>query len=83
MYKKIKGRGGFRYLDGNNRFIAKDKIPKEELDKLDGVPSPMGGCIFCDKPAVYTRFINLQTIVLCEEHYYSQTVGQIAHKLRE
>ena len=40
-------------------------------------------CIFCGQPAKYQRFVQLRTIPICEEHYYSETVGKIAEKLRE
>lgn len=40
-------------------------------------------CIFCGEPRTKERFINLQTVELCDEHYYSETVGRIVAKLKE
>ncbi len=48
-------------------------------------PIPYRECLFCGQFGTCTRFINLQTIYLCEEHYYDMdiTVGKIAEKVRK
>lgn len=97
-YRKIKVRNGFRYLY-NNRLVKKESVPVsvlEQLETQDTVPEPVTetvtqeiqpevdkSCIFCGQHSTSSRFINLQTIFICEEHYYTTNVGQIAQKMRE
>jgi hypothetical protein len=59
---------------------ARSAAKKAEVEKVE---APGKQCIFCGQYAKYTRFINLQTIAICEEHYYSTTVGQTAQRIRE
>lgn len=40
-------------------------------------------CVFCGQYTNWKRLVNQQTIAICEEHYYSETIGSIAQKLRE
>lgn len=49
--------------------------PKSKKDKKE--------CIFCGEPGDRTRFVNLQTIDLCDEDYNSHTTGEIAAQVRE
>lgn len=75
-------------------FIAKKNIPanifreleagKEAVDdegmQLEG---NVKECIFCGQVCKWSRIVNMQTIYLCEEHYYDKTIGQIAQRMRE
>jgi hypothetical protein len=56
--------------------IAKDEVVKVE-------PSFSKACIFCGEHSNLTRFVNLQRVALCETHYYSETIGKVAQKIRE
>ena len=77
----------------NNRFIAKTKVPVDiiellETEKTVGETAPtttenFKPCLFCGQHGKYTRSVNMQTVVLCEEHYYSETIGKIVQHLRE
>lgn len=40
------------------------------------------GCVFCEGQGIRHRLVNLQTVYLCDMHYYSTTIGQIAEQLR-
>lgn len=82
-YKTVTGKNGVRYMK-DNRFVAKADIPADVLVKLnvgmevDDTPvekEPLV-CIFCGLGTKITRFLNQQTIAVCEEHYYSKNVGQ-------
>lgn len=53
--------------------------PVEEVETVD----PTKLCLFCGAFTNTKRFVNLQTIAVCEEHYYSTTIGQIAQKMKE
>jgi hypothetical protein len=81
--KIVEGKAGIRYMrDG--KFISKDKVTTEELNELyeQTKPDPKA-CLFCGKHSKLTRFVNMQTLFLCEEHYHDKNIGQIAQKLRE
>lgn len=39
-------------------------------------------CIFCKKESSRTKFINLETVYLCDEDYESHTTGEIAEQMR-
>lgn len=40
-------------------------------------------CLFEDGPATRQRFVNLQIVHLCEDHYFNSTLGRIVIQLRE
>lgn len=48
-----------------------------EVDTVDR------GCVFCGVYSNWQRLVNGQTVHICEEHYHTTTIGQIAAKLRE
>jgi hypothetical protein len=90
-YKVIKGpKGGKRYMK-DARFISAKDIPPDELIKLnldmENVGEPIEPvskeCIFCGAFANRPRLYNQQAIPLCEAHYYSETMGKIAQRVRE
>lgn len=91
MYKTFKAKGGsIRYmLDG--RLVKKSSIPADVLIKLNvgmevdekPVEKKELTCIFCDAPTRITRFLNMQSIAVCEEHYYSKNVGQTVQRLNQ
>ncbi len=51
-----------------------DKEMKQTQDK---------SCIFCGQPTNIERLVNLQRVYICEEHYHTTNIGQIAQKIRE
>lgn len=96
VYKLIKGPFGSYRILKDNKMIAKKNIPANIWSKLenmkigesisdDGIEltAPIKSCIFCGEDAKLARTINAQTIYLCDEHYYSKTVGQIVQHIRE
>lgn len=40
-------------------------------------------CIFCGAYSKYSRLLDSQSIALCDEHYYSESLGKVAQKVRE
>lgn len=83
MIKQIEGKHGIRYIK-DGQFIAKAKLTNEDLDELYEAAKPdPKGCLFCGIPSRLTRFLDMQTVYLCEEHYHAKSIGNIAHKLRE
>lgn len=90
-YKKFMLRGKPRYLGPNKKFIKEENIPADVFIRLQNEtivsteqPITDKNCIFCGVGGCkMTRFINLRTIYLCEEHYYAETIGKIAQRLRE
>lgn len=86
LYKKVKGPHNNVRYSKNGIFISKDKIPisvLEELTRTNVVDVPIKECVFCGVGCKFTRLVNLQTVYLCDEHYYSKTIGQIAQQIRE
>lgn len=89
--------GNFRYKkEGQLGFVSKNNVPIDELERLHStsqLPKEVVAaeeavdasklCLFCGQYTRISRFINLQTIPLCEEHYQNQTTGKIVQKLRE
>lgn len=55
-------------------------VNTEEPEDLE----PSIECVFgLDHPADRVKFLNQRTIHLCDEHYTSNTTGEIAQRLRE
>lgn len=42
-------------------------------------------CLFCDNYTNLTRYVNGQTVYICESHYYDTdiNIGKIAQRIRE
>lgn len=90
IYKKLKHPYGTRYM-ANGRLISEGKVPSHVLKVLENVPTfddniekekVVKVCIFCGVETKLSRFIRLQTIPICEEHYYSESTGRIVQQLR-
>lgn len=90
-YKTIPGPRGTTRFMFKGKFVKKSNIPPDVLIKLqvgmsvDVTPVekvPLT-CIFCGLGTKITRFLNLQSIPICEEHYYSTNVGQVIQQLRK
>lgn len=58
-----------------------DEVLAVKEDMLQEAQHPERKCIFCGQYAKLTRFLDGQTVYLCEEHN-SMSIGQIAHQLR-
>jgi hypothetical protein len=82
----------------NGKLTRKVNVPKSELVKFVPVqrvdaPSPepvmikpervVYDCLVCGKYASRTRFVNLQLVHLCDDHYFNCTLGALVIKLRE
>lgn len=82
-YKVLEGKRGKRYLR-NNRFINRDKILISVLERLTpDQPVRIKECLFCGGESKMERPFNRQSVVLCDEHYYSRNIGQIAAEIRK
>lgn len=86
-YKLIKSKHGNRYMK-DGKFVKYDSVPQEIKDKLETNNAAATlldpkKCLFCDEPATETRYVNMQTIALCSEHFYSMNIGHIVMKLKE
>jgi hypothetical protein len=89
-----KGITKIRYMyTKDEKMIAKKEIPanifellqtQDEVDDTNlSLEQPWKECIFCSERATKSRFVRLQTVDLCNEHYFSMNVGKIAQKLNE
>lgn len=97
-YKMFMVRGKPRFRKVGVRGIAKQNtlprdvmehfgllnpdVPAEE-DAPDEPRKDPKACIFCGVHSRFTRFVNLQTIYLCDNHYYDVNIGKCAQRLRE
>ncbi len=43
----------------------------------------MKQCIFCERPSDHSRYFNNQVIELCQDHYETRTLGEIAEQVRK
>ena len=94
VYKKTKGPKGRSLYFKDGKLVSVKSIPSDILLKLDEqgkydaeappqpIQRPERSCIFDGKPATKQRFVNLQTVYLCEDCYYDKTVGKITERLR-
>ncbi len=76
---------GVRYR-ADGKLVSVRDVPVEELARLNedvSVEREPRSCLFCGGPARYQRLVELQTIDICDQHYYSETVGSIVHKMKE
>lgn len=46
-------------------------------------PPPEKECIYDGTEAKLSRSVNGEMVYLCDEHYYSKSLGQVAQQLRE
>lgn len=91
-WRTMRGVHGSTVYRKDNRIVATKKVPinivellktKNEVDDTLIPDSPnLKPCIFCGEHSKFERILDMQTVYLCSEHYYSKTIGQVAHKLR-
>lgn len=97
-YKMFMVRGKPRFRKIGTRGIAKqNSLPRDVMEHF-GLLNPdvpeteetpdeprkdPKACIFCGVHSRYTRFVNLQTIYVCDEDYQNQNIGKCAARLRE
>lgn len=89
---KISKKGRDMYYK-DNKLCSKDSIPPVVLGNLQpGIPyeyvieGPKVNdkkCIFCGMHSNLTRMVNGEVVALCEEHFYSESLGRVAQKVRE
>lgn len=92
VYKRYPGLNGSWLYRRDGRICKTIEVPvnvvellktQEEVDD-EGLPESPGlrPCIFCGEHSKLQRMLNSQTVYLCNEHYYSKTIGQVAEKIR-
>lgn len=93
VYKKIEykngaGDTGFRYTK-NNVLTKESRIPPEVMSKFEYATSveyddkpDQRRCIFCDAYQSRQRYLNQETVDLCEWHYQNKNLGSIAAQVR-
>lgn len=85
---------GYTIYKQDHKMIKATKIPGNifPLLKVGGpvisdegmkLEAPLHPCVFCKEMTKTLRLINMQTIYLCNEHYYSKTTGQVIQQVRE
>lgn len=80
-YRAVITKTGTRYMrDG--KFVSAGEVP-EAIRR--GVHSgvKVRTCLFCGQPATKQRYVYPQSVDLCDDHYYAETIGRIAHQLKE
>ncbi len=95
IWKKIKGINNSTRYTKNNKIIKTVDVPPgiiillkkyNEVDDSEYTISQLDRiaktCIVCDKPFKYERIVNNRSVALCDEHYYSISIGKVAQYLR-
>lgn len=71
-----------KFAEAARARAAAKKATKVEEPKAEAVDTDKN-CIFCGKFTTWHRFVNLQSVAVCDEHYYSKSTGETVEKLRE
>lgn len=76
-----------------NKLVSKNDIPQVVLNNilpgepydyvLEGPQEIVKECLFCGAFSNLTRMVNGKVIVLCDSHFYSESLGKIVQKVRE
>lgn len=91
IYKKTETKSGIRYRRDGLLFSV-NNIPLNILEILqtqseyNDTPIPekdVHTCIFCGTETTWGRMVNLETLFLCKDHYYSENLGKLAQKQRK
>lgn len=95
-YRRTKQNDKWRYLkvldSGQTVFMKDSRVPAEVFKKMNELDIPelkfddqpdKKRCLFCDGPQAHQRVFEGRMVPLCDIHYYSKNVGQIAAELRE
>jgi hypothetical protein len=97
-YKRVDAKGGYRYLK-DGKFISINKVPIDVLESFTAEDNKQEkmvtqeafvnngltpkSCVFCGAFTNMARYVNSQTISICEEHYYSESIGKIVKRVKE
>lgn len=88
-FKNANGDEGYRYTK-NGLMTKESRIPHDVMEKFEYAPAieyddmpEARRCIACDAPQSRTRYLNAESIELCEYHYQNMRLGQIAQQVRE
>jgi hypothetical protein len=90
--KVVGGDGTARYKKNKIKFVKKIDVPLAVIEALKtekevddtglNTTIKFRKCICCDEHGKHERFLNGQTVYLCEEDYYSKSIGQVAQHIR-
>lgn len=94
-YKTFTVRGNIRFQK-DGKLVKKNTLPRHVMEHF-GLFSPDDpkeedtpeegkdpkGCLFCGMHSRFTRYVNGQTVYVCDEHYYEKNVGKIAQRIQE
>jgi hypothetical protein len=64
-------------------MISVRDVPQDVVDSFtDEEPTKSDRkCVFCGEHSKYYRLVNNRSVYICNEHYYSKSLGQVAQKL--
>lgn len=90
MLKVVENKKGRLMYFNNNKLISQDEYDRlKGVEGIDAVSSPVATaepaagqlpqriCIFCGEAANRTKYLDQQTIWICEDDYFSHTTGEI------
>lgn len=67
---------------GRQMYYVDGKLTsKENYDKIMSGTETSRVCLFDSNEGVRSKFVNFQTVRLCEDHYQHKTTGEIAMEL--
>ena len=86
--KNAQGAEGFRYTK-DGKMTKESRIPHEVMEKFQFAPETLYDdmperrrCLACEAPQSRQRYLNGETVELCEYHYQNMRLGQIAALVR-
>lgn len=77
-------------LTGAWTFVSVKRVPPSVIRLLDETNAPSidfddkpekKRCLFCEGPEAHKRSFQGEMVALCDDHYYTKNIGQIAAEL--
>lgn len=69
-------RGGDIWMK-DGRFIKNEEMPEGEIKVY------RNECLFCSNEGTHKRLLNGRRLPVCNDHYYTTTLGKLAQAARE
>lgn len=75
----------YKQLEGNMTLEIGAKAPVEQVapDEAPQIRREDRKCFIDGKPGPFKKFLQLQTVYLCEEHQHSLTTGEVVYEMRK
>lgn len=81
--KQVTTKSGRKMYFNNGKLITRDKYRELSLETIakPKIAVETRKCIFCGQEGTRSKFVNLQTVYLCDEDYLTKTTGKVAERI--